>query len=216
MKLVYPPCYPLCSCEPWREGGILQPWAFWTSLLYFVALWFVWKRNPRISKAWISAVALVALASMLAHASFDVYSLAVDESAVVVALLSYHLKAEGWARAIISNLLIIGACTALFVWLPLPLWVPVVFVAFIFSAWLAVKKKGTKIFYEREFLIAMSLYGISFLMFSYDRHPLLCGTAGLPYGHPTWHVGSALVTYLLGDWWFKEDLQKSESNSHRD
>lgn len=213
MKLPYPPCYPLCSCEPWHEGLILQPWAFWTSLLYFVALWFVIRKDRKVSKEWISAVIIVGLASLLAHASFDLYSLAVDESAVVVVLFSYHLNSKSWPRALLTNLLIMLIFTAIFTPLPFGTWVPVVVLAFAVSAWLAIRKRGTKIFRDREFITAMAIYFVSFLLFRFDQHPLLCEMEWFPYGHPTWHAGSALVIFLLGDWWFKED-HRDTATSH--
>lgn len=204
MNFVYPPCYPVCSCEPFVKGLILQPWAFWTSLLYLPAIYFVAKKNGNVTHSWMTAIILVTFASLVAHANFDTLSLAVDESAVVLVLFSYHLKEKSWSRAFGQNLFLITICTMIFYFLPLASWVPLVFGAFLFSAYLAWKKVGAEAFKEKEFLLSMAIYGVSFLLFQFDKNPLLCETKFLPYGHPTWHAGAALTTYMFGDWWFRK------------
>lgn len=209
-EIPYPPCFPVCSCEPWQEGLILQPWAFWTSLFYLVSLWLVWKRNANVSKSWIAAVLLVTIASLTAHASFDVWSLAFDEASVVTVLFAYHWHTKSWLKSLTLNLFLILMMALIFILLPLDSWVPVVALTFVASAILAVRNRGIKMLWDKEFLTSMVIYGISFLLFAFDKHPLLCQTKWFPFGHPLWHVGSALTTFLLGDWWFREARQKSE------
>lgn len=203
MQLPYPDCYPVCSCEPWQSGLILQPWAFWSSLFYLISAWLVWKKNPRVTSAWVSSLLIVTVASLLAHASFDVWSLAFDEASVVVVLYSYHWKTSSPLKAFLLNLVIILGIGTAFVFLPLPLWVPLVVVTFMGSAFLAVKKRGIGMLRDKEFLAAMSIYVTAFVFFIFDRHPFICETKGIPFGHPLWHAGSALTTFLLGDWWFR-------------
>ncbi len=208
MNLVYPPCYPVCSCEPYMAGLILQPWAFWTSLLYLPAIYFVAKKNPNTSRSWISGIILVTIASLLAHASFDKLTLAFDEAAVVLVLLSYHLNEKTWARAIGLNILLIAIFATVFFSLPFDVWVPLVFVLFLFSGYLAYRKLGGKAFLDREFLVSIAIYAASFALFAYDKHPLLCKAEFLPYGHPAWHAGAAVTTYLFADWWFRKGPRK--------
>ncbi len=203
MNPMHPLCYPNCSCEPFSTGLILQPWAFWTSLLYPIAIYFVLKRNPNVPKAWTSAIILMTIASLVAHARFDLYSLALDDASVVVILFAYHRGPSSWTRAILTNLISLLGIAVSLIFIPIHLWVTLIFGAFIISWRIAAVRRGTKIFKEKEFLMAMTVYGISFFMFHFDANPMLCLSKWVPYGHPMWHVGSAITMFLLGDWWYR-------------
>jgi hypothetical protein len=202
----FPECYPNCSCEPFSTGLVLQPWAFWTSIAYLVSAWLIyrWHRESEAPelRAWLIAMLLVALSSFLAHSLFSYFALALDMGAIVIFTWSVHLgRLGGWGRSTVLITGLYALLTAFYLSFPMQYWVLINFGFMLGSIGLLVWRQGPVIL-ERPFVGAMLIYGAAFLLFKYDRHPLLCHSRWLPYGHPTWHLGSALTTFLLGRWWF--------------
>lgn len=207
----YPTCYPNCSCEPAIDGLILQPFAFWTSIAYLMSAWFIysWHRENNLPefKYWLSSILLVSMTSFLAHASFSNLSLAMDMSSIVIFTYSFHLRHQtSWLKSLSLSLVALMALTLFFMLIPMKIWVFAIFVMLLGSTYLLAKKEGIKILKERLFVVAMLTYAGSFLLFAFDEHPSLCQIPGIPYGHPTWHIGSAVTTLLLGKWWFGRQL----------
>lgn len=203
----FPECYPDCNCEPWATGLIHQPWAFWTTFAYlFTALW-VYRRfgfTDR-TRSWFVSLFLVTLGSFLAHARFDVLSLAIDEAAVTLLISVFHFPIfKSWGKTISICFTVTAFLTITFYFVPITYWDLIVSLVFTGAIGLAIKRFGLDPFVKFRFLGILALYGCAFLFFAFDKSPILCDLPNVPYGHSVWHLGSAFSAALFATWWFGE------------
>lgn len=213
-----PACYPDCNCEFMLPDCLIcQPYSFWSSFAYLICAYFIYRSYkselPQI-KVWILGLTIITFTSLFAHASFTVISLALDLGSISTLMLLIHLP----DRTLKSKIKFLGITTGavilttvLLLLLPQKLWVGVVFAFFLVSAGILWKAHGP---YHRdlEFWGIMALYGISFLLFHFDKHPSICYKPLPVFGHTLWHLGSALTAYLFAGW----HLRKKKGHLTRD
>lgn len=203
---MYPACFPDCSCEPALEGLILQPWAFWTSCAYVLS--FIWMfRYLRLlpgTQVWLTSYMLLIFSSFLAHAQFSIPTLAMDQAAVSLLIISIHLPLKERWKPVFFSVLFWCALTGAFVTLPFDSWVPVVSGFFLLSFGIALGRIGGSRMLTKTSMGILLGTGASFLFFIFDQHASYCEGRFLPYGHPVWHLGSALSTSLFAFWWFED------------
>lgn len=214
LKNTYPSCYPDCSCEPAVTGLILQPWAFWTSLFYLPCAYFIYLKFgiTNRNRNWYAAVGTVVVGSLFAHARFDLFSLALDEAAVVFFIISFHLpQRRSWGSAILLCVSVVGFFQLCFILLPVNVWVWVVSFIFAVAGFKAVGYSKKFNFLNSHFYIGLVIYGLSFLCYAFDKLPFLCDSRYVPYLHPVWHFGSAVAAAFFASWWFAgtKDLDSS-------
>lgn len=201
-----PACYPDCNCEfMLPDCFICQPYSFWSSFAYLICAFLIYrtyKESHPQTKVWVLGLVIITFTSLFAHASFTVISLALDLGSISTLMVLIHLP----EHALRSNLKFLGLTlvavlltTTLLLMLPQNLWVGVVFAFFLFSAGILWKIHGP---YHRDFKfwVIMALYGGSFLLFHFDKHPAICYKPLPVFGHTFWHLGSALTAYLFARW----------------
>jgi len=188
---------------------ICQPYSFWSSFAYLLCAFLIYRKYRGTlpeTKIWVFGLLIITMTSLFAHASFTVISLALDLGSISTLMLLIHLPEQ----TLRSNFRFLGITlggviftTILLLLLPQNLWVGVVFAFFLFSAGILWRVHGP---YHRdlEFWGIMTLYGISFLLFHFDKHPAICFKSFPVFGHTLWHLGSALTAYLFASWHLKK------------
>jgi hypothetical protein len=201
-----PACYPDCNCEFMLPDCLIcQPYSFWSSFVYLICAYFIFKNYKNYfsqMKIWVLGLIIITFTSLFAHASFSVISLALDLGSISTLMILIHLP----ENTIQSNLRFLGMTlggilitTLLLLLLPQKIWVGVVFIFFLFSAGILWRVHGP-VHRDLEFWGIMALYGASFLLFHFDKHPAICFKSLPVFGHTLWHLGSASTAYLFARW----------------
>lgn len=203
-------CFPDCDCEQMlAQCLICQPSAFWSSWAYAlvaILLYFQVKTKTPEVWFWLSGLLIVTVSSLLAHASFTNFFLAVDMAAIINLLGFLHLpKVTRSSRVLFQVgkfILTFAASVTLLFFLPLAWWVPLTGLAFFGAAAHLFAKHSFSLHKDRFFMASMVIFGLSFSLFIFDKNPMLCQVTWLPYGHSLWHLGSAVTAYMFGRWYF--------------
>lgn len=206
-----PACYPDCNCEFMLPDCLIcQPYSFWSSLAYLICAYFIFRKYradfPQ-TKIWVTGLIIITFTSLFAHASFTVISLALDLGSISTLMLLIHLP-ENTLRSTQKFLLVtlggVLLTTILLLILPQKIWVGVVFFFYLFSAGILWKVHGP-FHRDLEFWGIMALYGVSFLLFHFDKSPAICYKPFPVFGHTLWHLGSALTAYFFARWHLRKN-----------
>lgn len=216
-------CYPHCGCEPYIPWLLVrQPWAFASSLAYFAIGYLLHiqaKRRGVSLRGFPFLMYLVGTTSMFAHSNFTKLAMAMDYASIIF-LITFFPVMDILTRTFLKRIPL-GLCLPLYygflivTLLPFKLmeqyWISSVF--FTLGLVHIYRKRGPLFILEKKVLISFLLLGVSVSFMFLDRVDWFCDLKYVPYGHTTWHFGSAVSMYIFWHWYFFETPVKLESDS---
>lgn len=210
-----------CGCEMIHQGLIAQPSAFWSSLFYFLAGFFLLFQVRKSFELyiWIGITTLLGLSSMFTHASFTNLAVTMDFSSIMLILcfhqimkLSTELKISkgGLVLVFVSQYV---TTLLMFTYLGFWLKVSICFILFCLAVHGIIKEVGLS-FKKAYYLKGSFAFAIvGFFFFLVDEAGIFCNSESWIQGHGLWHFGSAVGIYLFGHWQFKERILETIKHS---
>ena len=218
-------CYPHCGCEPYIPWLLVrQPWAFASSLAYFAIgylLHLQGKKRGVSLKGLPFLMCLVGTTSMFAHSNFTKLAMAMDYASIIFLITFFPLmevltrtKLRSIPLGLVLPLVYISLIVTL---LPFKLieqyWISSVF--FMIALVHIYRKKGPLFILEKKVLISFLLLGVSVCFMFLDKLEWFCDLKFVPYGHTTWHFGSAVSMYIFWHWYFFDNHTQLESETSK-
>lgn len=192
---------------------VLQPIAATSSLAYILCGYFIW-RSVKVKssklKQFVYISAIMGITSFIAHSNYSVISIAMDYASIIMIISFFALddfllkRLDTTLKLMISLSAVYGFYMLVYYKFVASFQISLTFLIFILAFLHVIKVKGLGPFKEKEFVISMLLFGLSFLFFLFDKSDVLCKITWLPYGHSIWHLGTALSLYIYSQWMFRE------------
>jgi hypothetical protein len=204
-------CYPYCGCEPsipWLF--IRQPWAFISSIAYFISAWLIVRKSQRLQVPhhfWPVVLYLVGATSAVAHSNFSKLSMAMDFASIIFFITFLPVMDLFKRRALSLSIYYLALVLAL---LPFTLIGQFYFsmVMFLLGIQYFIRKRGIQMLKEGRVLFSLGLIGVSVIFMFLDKNEFFCQLEYVPYGHTIWHVGSAIGIYFFMDWYLHEEVER--------
>lgn len=201
-------CYPNCACEFIDvTAWIAQPQGAWSSLIYWVvALYFVYHRGfkSELRKLWSFALFFMGISSFLCHATWVKLAGAMDFTSITVLLSFFAFFHYVRKHRFLYLITYMMGLTSFFYFIGG--WPRIVLVSgiFLFTLWEIRVAYGAKVYQDKSLQRLIILYLSSFTLFLLDESEIICNPHGWFFGHTFWHMGSAFVLALYGNWRFKK------------
>lgn len=205
-----------CNCELIHLGWIYQPSAFWSSFIYIMMGFILWRKvsqKSQIFKIFIFFFIAQGIFSYLAHATFTKLALAMDFAGIIV-IISFFTIIKFWKKNFVMNFLIyylflVAAFYSLHLWVKVGLCVFI----FVLSITDIINSLKGEFKTSKTLHRSLSILFFSFTFFLVDEVKLICDPESWFQNHSIWHFGSALSIYYYGKWRF---LEREPSKALRD
>lgn len=221
----YIDCYPHCGCEPYIPWLLVrQPWAFASSLAYFAIgylLHLQGKKRGVSLKGLPFLMCLVGTTSMFAHSNFTKLAMAMDYASIIF-LITFFPLMEVLTETKLKRIPMGIALPVVYIFLIVTLlpftliqqyWISSVF--FLIGLVHIYRKKGPFFILEKKVMISFLLLGASVCFMFLDKIEWFCDLKYVPYGHTTWHFGSAVSMYIFWHWYFFKNHTQLESETSK-
>ena len=202
-------CLPvMCGCEFIHfEEWIRQPANFWSSTIYLVLGFLLYKRSKTFHQKWWSFLCFIlGISSHLAHASFVQLAMSADFASIITLMvfpLQMHYAQKlpplkSILLTLITFLLVFAVMFYLEKTAKLAICIGIFTVVLFYHFKYLADQLTTHLFIKS---IALMVLGFAF--FTLDELKVFCYPHSLFQLHSLWHLLTALALYYYGKWIFQ-------------